>query len=389
MPKIKVNTNRLRAQESEMQAILSRVDSIMNQFNSVSRNLDWDIRAESNINSRLSGISRELSAESRGISGMKRYLGQAITKYNEVEDKNSGKRLENETTGSGANANVNSSSNKTKKTDSFWNTNAGKILKDTLKKNPVLGVVISTGDIISSFKDLFSDFSIPKGIKTVAKVTKNASSIKKNVKKVVTAAKDYNTAVTEAKSVISAAERTIGSARVESAANVADDAIGQAQKSISRAKSTLIKKVAGVEDSINPAAQSANTFIKSGLVSQSWGMRFCDQFSASIKESAKGLTKPAGLVTSALTVVTKAVDNIDEYKSGSISGGRAVAETVTESIIEIGKGMVVGAAVTAGLVACFGSAPVLAVGAISSGVIIGVDAISKSFTKNDGEKDFT
>lgn len=101
MPKIKVNTNKIGTYESDMQGVLSRVNSIMNKFNSVSRNLDWDIKAESNINSRLSVISRELSAESRGMSDMKRYLCQARSKYNEVESKNSRNLLKNEITGSG------------------------------------------------------------------------------------------------------------------------------------------------------------------------------------------------------------------------------------------------------------------------------------------------
>ena len=84
-----------------MQNILSRVNSIMGQFDSVSRNLDWDIRAESNINSRLSGISRELSAESRGISGMKNYLSSAVRQYNTVENNNNKNKLKNEVTENG------------------------------------------------------------------------------------------------------------------------------------------------------------------------------------------------------------------------------------------------------------------------------------------------
>ena len=112
MPTIKVNTYRLTNYESDMQGILSRVNSIMNQFNSVSRNLDWEIKAESNINFRLSGISRELSAESRGISGMKNYLETARTRYVAVESKNSGKKLKNEVSGSNSGAKVNRSNSK-------------------------------------------------------------------------------------------------------------------------------------------------------------------------------------------------------------------------------------------------------------------------------------
>lgn len=101
MPTIKVNTSRLSSYESDIQGILLQVNSIMGQFDSVSRNLDWDIRAESDINSRLNGISRELSAETRGINGMKNYLGNAVRQYNAVEDTNKKNKLKVEVTDSG------------------------------------------------------------------------------------------------------------------------------------------------------------------------------------------------------------------------------------------------------------------------------------------------
>lgn len=49
----------------------------------------------------MSAIERELSAESRGISGMKNYLGSAVRQYNSVESKNSRNKLQNEVTGHG------------------------------------------------------------------------------------------------------------------------------------------------------------------------------------------------------------------------------------------------------------------------------------------------
>lgn len=99
-----------------MQNILSRVNSIMGQFDSVSRNLDWDIRAESNINSRLSGISRELSAEARGISGMKNYLGNAVRQYNTVENINKKNKLKDEVSGHNSGTHVKNNNSKTNKT---------------------------------------------------------------------------------------------------------------------------------------------------------------------------------------------------------------------------------------------------------------------------------
>ena len=62
MPKIRVNTIRLKIHESEIWEIYGRVNSIMDQFNSVSRNLDWDIKSEADVYSRLSKISEYLYA---------------------------------------------------------------------------------------------------------------------------------------------------------------------------------------------------------------------------------------------------------------------------------------------------------------------------------------
>ena len=106
MPKIKVNTARLSGYEADMQGILGRVNSIISQYDSISGNLDWDIRAESNINSRLSAISRDLSSEARGISGLKTYLGNARIKYDAVDALNKQKKTLKETMGSGIAAGV-------------------------------------------------------------------------------------------------------------------------------------------------------------------------------------------------------------------------------------------------------------------------------------------
>ena len=396
MPTIKVNTSLLSNYESDMQGVLSRINSITNQFNNVSRNLDWDIKAESNINSRLSGISQELSAESSGINGMKNYLGTSRAKYAAVENKNSGKKLKNEVSGNGHGFKIGSKSSKNKKTtnitgtahggkgvkfdagkakvsktgskQSFWDKGIGKWIKSTAGKGLVVGTVISAGDAIATFRKGFSGLDISTGIKTATGLYKNISGAVKNTIKIGKA--------------ISATSKTIKSQNkfIESF-GVSERNIGRAKQVINNAKSDTIKKMLGIDDSLSAAAQSANVFLKNNVVTQSWGARFADQFGESIKASTKGLKKPAGRVSSVLTVVTNGVSNYGEWKSGKISGMRAVAETVTESVIDIGTGLLVGAAVTAGLAATVGSAPVLAVAAVSTGVIMGADALCKCITK--------
>lgn len=374
MPKIKVNTSQLATYESDMQGILSRVNSIANQFDSVSRSLDWDIKVEENINTRLLGLKNELSAEARGISGMKEFLGTAIKKYDAVESKNSGKKLKNENFGSGVSNNISSKSKKTtdtsnsEKKKSFWNEEFGKWLKTTFGKTMTFGTAISAKDAIATFKKMFSDIDIPEGIKTMVNLYKNVSGMVLNTMKIGNA--------------ISATAKTIKSQeQFLKMFGITQHEIGRAQQVIKNAKSDLIKKLSGVDDSLSSAAQSANVFLKNGIVKQSWRARFADQFSESIKSSTKGLKKTTGIITSGLTIVLNGVENFNDYKSGRMSGIRAVAETVTESGIDIGTGLIVGAAVTAGLAATVGSAPVLAVAGISTAVIMGGDAICKRVTK--------
>jgi len=67
----------------------------MNQFSSVSKNLDWENVAEVEINSRRTRILEELSSEIDAISGMRDFLANAIQKYDEVENNNA----QNEDTG--------------------------------------------------------------------------------------------------------------------------------------------------------------------------------------------------------------------------------------------------------------------------------------------------
>ena len=243
-----------------------------------------------------------------------------------------------------------------------------KWFKKTISKGLIAGTVLSGKDIVSTFKTGFKDMDIPKGIKTATDLYKNASGVIKNSIKIGKAISATNKTITTQKNLINAY-------------GVTAREVGRAKQVINNAKSETIKKFIGIDDSLSAAAQSANVFLKNNVVKQSWGARFADQFTDSVKTSTKGLKKPAGIVSSALTVVVNGVSNYDEWHSGKISKSRAVAETVTESVIDIGTGIAVGAAVTAGLAATVGSAPVLAVAAVSTGVIMGADALTKVITK--------
>lgn len=142
-----------------------------------------------------------------------------------------------------------------------------------------------------------------------------------------------------------------------------------------KAKIVKGKRLLGLNDMFSGTASEAS----------SWSVRFYNNFhklkgpfESYTSGGAKAALAWAGL---ALTVVSNGISNYEDYKSGKISGGRAVLETVTETAIDVGKNWLIGAAVAAGVAATVGSAPVLVVGALTVGITIGLDAASKYLTK--------
>lgn len=90
----------------------------------------------------------------------------------------------------------------------------------------------------------------------------------------------------------------------------------------------------------------------------------------------------------ALTAMINGVENIEEYKSGSVSAGRAVAETILETGADIAVGAGATAAVTAGAVALgFTSASAVAIGAAAVVVTWAANGVCKWATggKDIGE----
>lgn len=87
----------------------------------------------------------------------------------------------------------------------------------------------------------------------------------------------------------------------------------------------------------------------------------------------------------ALSGVTQGYENYQEYKSGDISAGRAVAEGVIETGVDVGLGAAATAATGAALAAAgVVAAPALVVGGIATAAVIGINAIAK---KASGGKD--
>ena len=99
--------------------------------------------------------------------------------------------------------------------------------------------------------------------------------------------------------------------------------------------------------------------------------------------------KKSDVVGGAVSLLGNAADNMDEYERGDISKGRAVAETVLETVVDIGKDKAVEYAVTVGAF-CVLSSPVAIVTTVTLGPVVVNDAIDRvsEFASEDG-KDFS
>lgn len=96
-----------------------------------------------------------------------------------------------------------------------------------------------------------------------------------------------------------------------------------------------------------------------------------------VKDGVKTGTKVAGW---ALSLIANGFSNYDEYSKGDISAERACAETVTETLVDIGKQAVIAAGVAAGCAAIGVAAPAVVVGGIGVGVTVVADIVCEQIT---------
>ena len=110
-----------------------------------------------------------------------------------------------------------------------------------------------------------------------------------------------------------------------------------------------------------------------------WGTRYIRNFKSSVKTGFSNISAS----TVVFTAIGNGIDNYDEMKEKGISRTRAAAETAVETVVDIGKNILIGSAVAATVAATFGSAPVLLVGATTVIATMGLDWVSEQLTDED------
>ena len=341
MPRIYVEFSGLNQIGSRCKSVASSVDSIQSDFQRTVRQLDWDIRFESNINSTATQLSRKLESYSRTLESYQRFIEDARGEYVKL--------------------------NEYKKTTDYFEkidvviphlVGPGgqlKIFTDEFLSNYGWKEILSGAGYIGTIYNLINDIRDGKSWRDLAKTGVDTYRFLSG------AAKTYNN------------YKKIG------------NAVGTKTAMAWWAKNiTGLKPLGRASTAKNPFTRFANNLTNKTSP-------FNAQFK-NIVNNFKGANGVGKAVASCGTVAVNGVlnwfSNKDEQanSNGTMSDGRVIAETITETVVDTaltyGTGIVVGAAVTAalGTVAAPGIVVVAASGAVVAGLNAGVKALTGKTT---------
>ena len=341
MPRIYVEFSGLNQIGSRCKSVASSVDSIQSDFQRTVRQLDWDIRFESNINSTATQLSRKLESYSRTLESYQRFIEDARGEYVKL--------------------------NEYKKTTDYFEkidvviphlVGPGgqlKIFTDEFLSNYGWKEILSGAGYIGTIYNLINDIRDGKSWRDLAKTGVDTYRFLSG------AAKTYNN------------YKKIG------------NAVGTKTAMAWWAKNiTGLKPLGRASTAKNPFTRFANNLTNKTSPFNAQFKNIVNNF-----KGANGVGKAvASWGTVAVNGVLNWFSNKDEQanSNGTMSDGRVIAETITETVVDTaltyGTGIVVGAAVTAalGTVAAPGIVVVAASGAVVAGLNAGVKALTAKTT---------
>lgn len=341
MPRIYVEFSGLNQIGSRCKSVASSVDSIQSDFQRTVRQLDWDIRFESNINSTATQLSRKLESYSRTLESYQRFIEDARGEYVKL--------------------------NEYKKTTDYFEkidvviphlVGPGgqlKIFTDEFLSNYGWKEILSGAGYIGTIYNLINDVRDGKSWRDLAKTGVDTYRFLSG------AAKTYNN------------YKKIG------------NAVGTKTAMAWWAKNiTGLKPLGRASTAKNPFTRFANNLTNKTSPFNAQFKNIVNNF-----KGANGVGKAvASWGTVAVNGVLNWFSNKDEQanSNGTMSDGRVIAETITETVVDTaltyGTGIVVGAAVTAalGTVAAPGIVVVAASGAVVAGLNAGVKALTGKTT---------
>ena len=86
MPRIYVNFSGLDHIGSRCKSVASKVDGIQSDLQRTIRQLDWDVRYESNISSTANQIARKLEQYSNALEAYQRFIEDARAEYVKLDE---------------------------------------------------------------------------------------------------------------------------------------------------------------------------------------------------------------------------------------------------------------------------------------------------------------
>lgn len=340
MPRIYVDFAKLEQIGNRCKSVASKVDTIQSDLQHTIRQLDWDVRFESNINSTATQIARKLELYSKALENYQRFIEDAhseYTKLDEYKKLNITAQLDpriHHILGPGGQLQI--------FTDEFWSNYGWK-------------EILSGAGYIGTIYSLINDIKNGKTWRDFAKNGVNAYQFLSG------AVKTYNN------------YKKIG------------NAVGTKTAMAWWAKNvTGLKPLGRASTAKNPFTRFANNLTNKTSPFNAQFKNVVDNF-----KGANGVGKAvASWGAVAVNGVVNWFNNKDEQanSNGTMSDGRVIAETITETAVDTaltyGTGIVVGAAVTAalGTVAAPGVVVVAASGAVVAGLNAGVKALTGKTT---------
>jgi len=340
MPRIYVDFAKLEQIGNRCKSVASKVDTIQSDLQHTIRQLDWDVRFESNINSTATQIARKLELYSKALENYQRFVEDAhseYTKLDEYKKLNITAQLDpriHHILGPGGQLQI--------FTDEFWSNYGWK-------------EILSGAGYIGTIYSLINDIKNGKTWRDFAKNGVNAYQFLSG------AVKTYNN------------YKKIG------------NAVGTKTAMAWWAKNvTGLKPLGRASTAKNPFTRFANNLTNKTSPFNAQFKNIVDNF-----KGANGVGKAvASWGAVAVNGVLNWFNNKDEQanSNGTMSDGRVIAETITETAVDTaltyGTGIVVGAAVTAalGTVAAPGVVVVAASGAVVAGLNAGVKALTGKTT---------
>lgn len=93
MPRIYVEFSKLNSMRNYCESVASKIDVIQSDFQQIVRQLDWDIRYESDINSTAAKISKRLEQYSRMLGSYQHFIEVAYNEYIKLDRYQKGETL--------------------------------------------------------------------------------------------------------------------------------------------------------------------------------------------------------------------------------------------------------------------------------------------------------